>query len=68
MHEDIFYVVWNPEHGIPRIRHQSRTAALAEAKRLAGDNPGQNFFVLVAQLRICREDPVTVVELDEIPF
>jgi len=43
-----FYVVWNPAHGLPRVRHEYETDAIAEAERLAGANPGQTFYVMIA--------------------
>jgi len=43
-----FYVVWNPAHGLPRVRHNEEHEARAEAERLAGANPGQTFYVMLA--------------------
>lgn len=46
-----FYVVWNPEHGIPMYRrHPDVRAATEEATRLCQmpGNIGKEFFVLRA--------------------
>lgn len=42
-----FWFVWNAQgHGMPKHRHESKTSAKAEAKRLSETNPGQEFVVL----------------------
>lgn len=46
--ENIFYVVWNPNGGPPRVRHQCEEAAKQEALRLAEQNPGHEFIVLAS--------------------
>lgn len=46
--ETIFYVVWNPNGGSPRVRHQCEESAKQEALRLAEQNPGQEFIVLAS--------------------
>lgn len=66
--ETTFFVVWNPEHGLPRVRHEERYLAVDEAKRMAASHPGQKFYVLSAVAVAERAEPVTVTELDEIPF
>lgn len=43
-----FFMVWNPNGGLPKTKHASYDYALREAKRLAHLNPGQQFFVLRA--------------------
>lgn len=64
-----FYVIWNPAHGLPRFRHHSSADAEREAKRLATENPGQEFFVLLATAVARRPDPVEFKHLkDDIPF
>lgn len=77
MNEAPFFVVWNPEHGLPRFRHATYQDALAEAKRLAGITKGARFYVLTACSVATMRDPVTVTGIhhmyrhqpdDEIPF
>lgn len=63
-----FWVVWNPGHGSPRVRHESQTVAEREAHRLAIENPGVEFYVLAAVKEFKARDPVEVRVLDEIPF
>lgn len=64
-----FYVVWNPAHGLPRVRHHSSADAEREAKRMAMLNPGQEFFVLLATAVARRLEPVELKRLqDDIPF
>jgi hypothetical protein len=41
-----FWVVWCASFGPPTIRQISKDSAVNEAKRLAGANHGQQFFVL----------------------
>lgn len=42
-----FFIVWSPEGKTPpRIRHETREDATAEAERLARSNPGDFFYVL----------------------
>ena len=41
-----FYLVWNPGNRNPRVRHPNRSLAVMEARRLARENPGQEFVVL----------------------
>ena len=73
---EMFWVVWNPEAGPPSVRHRSRQKARDESTRLAGENPGQEFFVLVAIGRAHRPEPTIFkaltppsgVDDDEIPF
>lgn len=43
-----FAVVWQPETGNPRKRYDTFPDAQREAERLAGENPGKEFFVMVA--------------------
>lgn len=63
-----FFVIWNPNGGPPRHRHGDYDGALREAKRLAGLNPGQDFYVLSAVAKASTVDPVRVVTFDSIPF
>ncbi|WP_322997456.1 hypothetical protein [Castellaniella sp.] len=66
---ETFYVVWNPQAGPPTHRHETYAAALAEARRLARANAGQEFIVLAAKASARVSDPVQVVEfMPEVPF
>ena len=66
-----FFVVWCPTHGAPSVRHASKDDALQEARRLASNNPGREFFVLCA-LTVCQKTDVIVTDLcgvdAEMPF
>ena len=44
-----FWIIWNPEWGLPKFRHPSLEFAKVEAKRLALLHPGQEFHVLESQ-------------------
>lgn len=59
-----FWVVWCPESGPPTKRHDRKTDAIAEARRLATNNPGRDFFVLCTVSRSRRMEPVETVEFD----
>ena len=48
MEQDQFWMVWNPLGYQPRMKHWNEDAAVREAKRLARENPGQQFYVLEA--------------------
>lgn len=71
-----FWMVYGDEQRPPVVKHQTRTLAETEAKRLARLNPGIKFYVLEAVslaekidvqfTRIARRD--VAVEDDEIPF
>ncbi|AOR77188.1 hypothetical protein [Novosphingobium resinovorum] len=68
-----FFIVWNPEgHRPPRYRHEEFARAEREAKRLAAEQPGQQFFVMEARVMATRPDPVVLQEFenyeDGIPF
>jgi len=41
-----FWLVWNPGRRIPRFQHDSYNSARQEADRLAGQCPGEHFYVL----------------------
>lgn len=65
---EAFYVVWQPEHGIPKVQHDSLEQAKAEAERLARLSPGKKFFVLRA-MSVSRHVSVDTVDLfDPLPF
>jgi len=66
-----FYVVWNPAGCAPVYQHATYDLALAEAKRLARCNPGNEFIVLGAMM-VCVRSDVSIEQFDtsrlEIPF
>lgn len=62
-----FWVVWCPESGNPRVRHQSREGAESKAKSLAASHRGRAFYVLRAE-GFAQVEDVTYTELDDIPF
>lgn len=67
--EDVFWVVWNPGHGNPSMRHSSDKEARGEAERLAERNPGQKFYVLRGVGLAHVEKPTIYKKLDDgIPF
>lgn len=63
-----FYMVLGEHSNVTNVKHPSESAATAEAKRLAGNNPGVKFFVLQSVSHAIRQEPVAVVEHDAIPF
>lgn len=63
-----FFVVWNIEHGIPYMKHNTLTEAKNEAKRLAILNPGQVFYVLHSLGKMVKQEPVEWIESDDLPF
>lgn len=48
MPEKAFFVVWNPGHGAPTVRHDTFQEAEIEAARIAELQPHQEVFVLRA--------------------
>lgn len=56
MSKEPFYVVWCPGGGNPTVRHDYHTDALGEAERLSRQNPGKEFFVLMATDRLTKND------------
>lgn len=64
-----FYLVWNPQRGLPAFQHPTMQEAEEEAKRLARDNPGENFFVLAPMHRFKKNDlEHEQYDVDLIPF
>jgi len=55
-HGDGFYVVWNPAHGKPTVRHARYDDAKHEAERLARMNPGEDFYILGSLLLVHNRD------------
>lgn len=58
MSESKFWVVWQPESGAPRHRHESLESATREAERLAECAPRHAFYVLEA---VCMSKKVSVI-------
>ena len=72
--KDCFWVVWCPNKsapncGAPTVRYTHSDDARKEARRLATENRGKQFFVLQAQ-SVSRwpEPEVQTEDLDEVPF
>ena len=63
-----FYLVWEPEDGYAKRKHDNKREAEIEAERLAGMNPKKEFYVLRALSVSKTEAPVKTIELDERPF
>lgn len=65
-----FWVVWNPPIGLPKVRHESRDSAQAEATRLASQNHGQAFHVLqlVGTARTVNVEFIEAEDPDEVPY
>lgn len=64
-----FWMVYGMNQGAPTFPHSSKTAAAAEAKRLAQRNPGIEFFVLEAVDGFRASQPVERIRVTEpIPF
>lgn len=61
----IFYVVWNPAHGLPRCQHSTLAEARREAERLARLNPDHEFHVLAS---VGTARAMTVAWDEHIPF
>lgn len=59
-----FWMVYSPQgESPPRYRHDTKRMAYDEATRLAGINPGDDFYVLKAVNRL-----KGVVHINEHPF
>ena len=52
-----FWMVWNENSRVPRIKHQSQAEAEAEALRLFEQSPADKFYVLAAVEEICAAIP-----------
>lgn len=65
-----FFLVWCEDGGEPRIKHASITRAENEAQRLAEENPGKKFVVMVPSARFSvRRVNVERFDIEtEIPF
>jgi hypothetical protein len=68
--ENEFWLVWNPQRGMPTHRHRTHESAKQEAERLSRLARGQRFYVLRATDMLCTVDVVHVQlrTSDELPF
>jgi hypothetical protein len=51
-----FFLVWNPTRGAPTVKQATYGIAENEAKRLARQAPGEEFFVLACVARVQKID------------
>ena len=51
--DERFWVVWNPQRGLPRMTHPNEALARKEAERLARLQPGEQFYILQA-VAVCQ--------------
>lgn len=65
-----FWMVYGLDQGAPTVRHQAEHIATAEAKRLARNNPGIEFYVLQSTHRAVKSDVVLerIEEDEKLPF
>ena len=64
-----FWIVWNPQGQNPKHRHANPELARKEAERLAFQNPGQEFIVMLAIGKAIKRDVDWVeVNEDDLPF
>lgn len=63
-----FWLVWNPDGSVPKIRHDSSRKANEEAKRLASVAPGKEFIVLESCGSYCKADVTYTPHKLEVPF
>lgn len=65
-----FWCVWNPNRGVPTMKHGTEAEANAEAQRLASSQPGARFYVMRAARYFTRIDVARVElrESEERPF
>ena len=68
MVEEGFWMVWNPQRSAPRMKHFTRDSAINEAKRLARENPGEEFVVLQSVGSARRVDIDFVEHSAPLPF
>lgn len=59
-----FWLVWNEDGRTPMFKHPDRDAAETEAARLATDNPGRSFYVLVAMATISTSTEIVGARFD----
>ena len=65
-----FYLVWNEDGGVPRVKHPTQHSAENEAERLAQQYPGQRFVVLepVSRFSVRRVNVERFQSTAEVPF
>ncbi|KRB26290.1 hypothetical protein [Mesorhizobium sp. Root172] len=66
-----FWLVWRDRGNAPTFQHFQKSAALAEAERLARLTPGEVFFVMKSTAAVCAPLPeIQHIKLvfDPIPF
>lgn len=67
-----FWVVWREHGGSPTYKHFEKRHAQDEARRLAKQCPGSQFFILKATDGVRAEDPKTtrirLVPSNDVPF
>lgn len=65
-----FWMVYGADQRAPTVRHTSEAVAIAEAQRLARNNPGIEFFVLESVARAIKADVAfdRIERPDPIPF
>ena len=53
------YIIWNPKSKLPpTVTHDTRTAAIRVAGRMADQNPGESFYVCKLTNVACKAVPV----------
>ena len=68
---DPFYIIWNPKGSAPpKYQHAILGDAEKEARRLAIENPGNDFFVMASHSRSKAIEPIEVeyYDIDAVPF
>ena len=55
-----FWVVWNPNRGLPTVTHKMMSEAREEARRLAEKYPTEEFFVLASLCTVCAPKPIAL--------
>jgi hypothetical protein len=74
MKREGFWMVWNENGGMPRVKHATCAAAVAEAERLARSNRGETFIVLKSYCARVTNDLQRIdmepeaAEFEELPF
>ena len=67
-----FWLVWNPSGFAPKFKHATHESAETEATRLARENPGKEFYVIMPVTKAVRHDVVLEryvdAGFDDLPF
>ena len=54
------YIIWNPKSKLPpTVTHDTRSAAIRTAGRMADQNPGESFYVCKLT-NVAKKEPPTV--------